>query len=127
MGADHSFLPKKREKKIQKMSHAPMDFEHLAQMTMNDEKLAVEVLGLFRSQSASYFAQLCAANSGDDWLQAAHALKGAARSIGALKVADVAEAAECLSFESSETALNDVLKRLENMLAEADQIIEKHI
>jgi len=69
----------------------PIDIEHLRRMTLGDASLEREVLAMFAGQAVSLIGALAALPS--DTAALAHTLKGSARAIGALRVAD---AAECL-------------------------------
>src|SRR5258708_33955810 len=66
----------------------PIDIEHLRRMTLGDISLEHEVLALFSAQAASLFAALTAFPPDAGAL--AHTLKGSARAIGAVAVADAA-------------------------------------
>ncbi len=70
----------------------PIDLAHLARMTLGDAALERQVLGLFASQATSLIAKLAALPAEAGAL--AHTLKGSARSIGAFRVAECAEALE---------------------------------
>ena len=66
-----------------------IDIDHLLHMTGGDANLADEVLDIFRNQAETWGRMLSPDNSQKEWADAAHALKGAALSIGA---SDFAEA-----------------------------------
>lgn len=66
----------------------PIDFEHLARMTLGDAALECEVLTMFIGQSTRLLDQLESLPTGAGSL--AHTLKGSARAIGAFAVADAA-------------------------------------
>ena len=67
---------------------APIDFTHLRKMTLGDDSLEREVLGMFSAQSSRLLDAL--ANLPADSAALAHTLKGSARAIGAFEVADAA-------------------------------------
>ncbi|MBY0532824.1 MAG: Hpt domain-containing protein [Xanthobacteraceae bacterium] len=71
----------------------PIDIEHFETATFGDRALQREVLGLFEAQAAKLL-QIIRTKSGKEQSEAAHALKGAARGIGAFTVADEAEKVE---------------------------------
>ena len=77
----------------------PVDLVHLSAQTFGDSALEAEVLTLFLSQSAVYFHAWRRATTQDARRRAAHTLKGAARSIGAWELADIAGAAELPGFQ----------------------------
>jgi HPt (histidine-containing phosphotransfer) domain-containing protein len=72
----------------------PVDLAHLGQQTMGDENLEAEILSMFVSQSDIYLKMILRSCDSPTRIRAAHSLKGAARSIGAFELADLAEAAE---------------------------------
>jgi HPt (histidine-containing phosphotransfer) domain-containing protein len=72
----------------------PIDFEHLKRMTLGDAALEQEVLAMFAAQSAKLMAALAAAPADAGAL--AHTLKGSARAIGALGVAEAAARLEAV-------------------------------
>jgi HPt (histidine-containing phosphotransfer) domain-containing protein len=79
----------------------PIDLVHLSRYTGGDTELNAEVLTLFAGQAEQIVARLriclekCDAVS---WHEATHALKGAARGVGAFDLADAAAAAEQLNL-----------------------------
>ena len=81
------------------MTHAaPVDIGHLNRYTGGDRGLNAEILRLFDDQCREMLPTLEAlAQAGGDAKRAkeiAHTLKGAARGIGAVALADAAQAAE---------------------------------
>jgi HPt (histidine-containing phosphotransfer) domain-containing protein len=70
----------------------PIDLDHLARVTLGDASLEREVLELFVKQAARIIAALAASSA--DAPALAHTLKGAARAIGAFRVADSAAGVE---------------------------------
>ncbi len=73
-----------------------INLEQLQTMTASDASLAVEVLGIFRQSAELWSRMLDPAGEADHWADAAHAIKGAARSIGAMELGDACEVAERL-------------------------------
>ena len=72
--------------------HGPIDLAHLGRMTLGEADLANEVLAMFAAQAAQVVRTL-----GTRPLDAgalAHRLKGAARAVGAMAVADAADRIE---------------------------------
>jgi len=65
-----------------------IDIAHLMNMTGGDVDLADEVLDIFRNQAETWGRMLNADLPQTEWADAAHALKGAALSIGAKEFAD---------------------------------------
>lgn len=73
-----------------------IDLAQLDMMTGGDAALAVEALGIFR-QSAELWSRLLDHQAEpEQWADAAHGIKGAARSVGAMTLGDACEAAEKL-------------------------------
>lgn len=70
-----------------------IDLSHLEAATFGDRALQREVLGLFEAQ-AEKLMHTIRAGDGKARAEAAHALKGAARGVGAFAVADEAEKVE---------------------------------
>jgi HPt (histidine-containing phosphotransfer) domain-containing protein len=71
-----------------------IDEGHFEVMTGGDKGLQTEVLGLFRAQ-AELWKRLLTADAPDSvWRDAAHALKGSARGIGAFELAEACADAE---------------------------------
>lgn len=72
----------------------PIDREHLAGYSGGDEALEAELVTFFAENAVLYIEELAAAGDAQAWRAAAHKLKGAARSIGALELGMEAEKAE---------------------------------
>lgn len=72
----------------------PIDLAHLASQTGGDKTLEEEVLHLFVRQAALLSRDLKVNSDCDQRKRLAHTLKGTARSVGAFKVAELAEAIE---------------------------------
>ncbi|MEM7290279.1 MAG: Hpt domain-containing protein [Pseudomonadota bacterium] len=68
----------------------PIDLVHLSSLTMGDSALESEVLGMFAAQLPTYIAALVKANSPEAVFHAAHTLKGAAKSMGAFRLSEIA-------------------------------------
>jgi HPt (histidine-containing phosphotransfer) domain-containing protein len=71
---------------------SPLDLEHLSRMTLGDAELEQEVLAMFAEQAVRLMATMAALPAEAGAL--AHTLKGSARGIGALRVADAAASLE---------------------------------
>ncbi len=71
----------------------PVDLAHLSRQTMGDRDLEREVLSLFLHQVHVVGDRMAGATP-QERMVLAHGLKGAARSIGAFRVADIADAVE---------------------------------
>ena len=78
-----------------------IDFSHLDLFTRGRAEVEEDLLGNFISGSETYLKLLQAAPDSKQWRDAGHALKGAARGIGATQVAELAEAAERVRISDS--------------------------
>lgn len=96
---------------------SPFDRAHLERATHGDRALAREVLRLFDFQSERQLAAMASATDAKGRAEAAHALKGAARGVGAFAVARTAEDVEACAED--ETAFAVSLARLKARVAEA--------
>ena len=74
-------------------SARPIDLAHLARQTMDDRDLEREVLSLFVQQALSVRDKILDADA-TQRRALAHGLKGAARGVGAMAIAEWAERAE---------------------------------
>lgn len=102
-----------------------IDIGQLQTMTGGDAALAVEALGIFR-QSADLWSRLLDPHAEPDhWADAAHGIKGAARSIGAMSLGDACEAAERLGRSGTASAVEAgvALSALKDRLGEALEAI----
>lgn len=102
-----------------------IDIGQLQLMTGGDVALAVEALGIFR-QSADLWSRLLDPQADPEhWADAAHGIKGAARSIGAMSLGDACEVAETLgrSGSASGVAAGVALSAVKDRLGEALEAI----
>ena len=102
----------------------PVDLVHLERQTLGNRSLEREVLELFLSRSEICLQRLKDAVEDKVWVDAAHAIKGSARGIGAWRVADSAQAAEALSGEARAAGSLAVLEDLERAIGDANFYIE---
>lgn len=72
----------------------PIDLVHLAKQCLGDEGLELEILRLFDTTIATYYARLRAATTPEQIAMNLHAIKGAASGVGAWTIADMAAALE---------------------------------
>jgi HPt (histidine-containing phosphotransfer) domain-containing protein len=99
----------------------PIDFEHLRRMTLGDAELEREVLQLFSAQALRTLGMLAAIPA--DTAALAHTLKGSARAIGALAVAEAAGQLEMLMAAGADTSralaeLSDAVQRARSAVEE---------
>jgi chemotaxis protein histidine kinase CheA len=71
----------------------PIDLVHLTRETYGNRALETEILSLFSRQTCGIVDRLVHANT-DERVRLAKSLKGSARSVGAFRVAEMAEAIE---------------------------------
>lgn len=76
---------------------AAIDFNHLELYVSGDDTLRNEILTIFTEQANRWIGELDAYLPDEDWRNAAHALKGASRGVGAWTVGDLCESAESLT------------------------------
>lgn len=74
-----------------------LDERHLREFTGGDFEFQKQVLGMFLEHAPKYLETLCRSGN-DNWRSDAHKLKGAARSIGAWRLAREAERAEQMGY-----------------------------
>ena len=97
----------------------PIDLEHLRRMTLGDAALEREVLEMFARQACQLAATLATAPPETSAL--VHTLKGSARAIGAIRVAEAAAGLEVAIREGQAPA--QALGALRDTVAEADAAI----
>lgn len=109
---------------IDPMTDSPeIDFEHLNQYVGDDPDLTREVFGLFRNQVEMWGRGLTADADDDMWANVTHSLKGSARAVGAMGLADACETAEELVGDerrpgAREVAVETLEQRIERVLTE---------
>lgn len=109
------------EVRVGELTGSPIDMSFLSQNTAGDRKLGREILHIFKEQSNQYLAALEAASCAREWRDAAHTLKGAARAVGARRVAMLAEQAEQLDEDTVKT---ETLNGLRRAVCEARRFID---
>jgi HPt (histidine-containing phosphotransfer) domain-containing protein len=115
-------LSKRQAREVQKggrqeIDRSIFDQEHLQQYTGDDLGLQRELVNLFVSHFAPVRTQLDAAGSSADWKFASHSLKGSARSIGAPRIAALAEQLEIIAFEAPKDDKLRLLDELDRAMA----------
>lgn len=112
------------ESGVRDQAQSPIDHVHLARYTLGNRALEIEVLQLFAEQTPDYLEALRSAGSEKAWRDAAHTIKGSARAVGAMRVAERAELAEALQSSPDVEARARAVAALEGALAEARLHIE---
>ena len=100
-----------------------IDYDHLALYTGGDESLEAEVFSLFVDQIDVWMRLLRIDAKDEDWSAAAHSLKGSARGVGAVTLADACAKAEGLVGELSVPVKREAV--LERIRVEIDAVKEE--
>jgi hypothetical protein len=95
-----------------------LDRAHFDHMTGADRALQLEVLGLFRMQVEGWRA---AFGAGPGWRDAVHTMKGSARGIGLMALAEACEVAERAPEGAQSAPLQQVGAALEEALVALEQ------
>lgn len=95
-----------------------LDRAHFDHMTGADRPLQLEILDLFRGQVAGWRGTFA---SGAGWREAVHTMKGSARGIGLMELAEACEVAEHAAENEREAALARVETALAGALAALEQ------
>ena len=109
---------------------AVIDLDHLHRYTGGDPALDAEIFALFREQCALWMRALESAGDAESWKAGTHALKGAARGVGAFAFAQACEDAETLAGEagsrvSRAVALETVRSAMNEALAAIARLDQK--
>jgi HPt (histidine-containing phosphotransfer) domain-containing protein len=100
-----------------------LDTGHLRGFTGGDSDLEAQVLEIFRDNALAYLSALEAADK-TNWKGCAHKLKGAARGIGAWRLASLAERVEHDDVASRDRALAEQhFKELHERLQQLSEAI----
>ena len=105
-------------------TQADLDLAHLARQTGGDRPLEQEVLSLFRDQCRRQIGVIKAAGLGRAARDAAHTLIGAARGIGAFRIAAIAER---LEQASTSDAFAAALADLDPAIRDAGALIDQRL
>jgi len=108
------------------MTDSPeIDFAHLNQYVDGDPVLTREVFGLFRNQVEIWGKSLNADADDDLWYNVLHSLKGSARAVGAMGLAEACEKAESLQGDDRRPGAREVaVETLESRISQVlDEII----
>lgn len=101
-----------------------IDIDHLLNMTGGDANLADEVLEIFRSQSETWGRMLSVEVDQKEWADAAHALKGAALSIGASEFASACAQVEIRGRAEQPTTKVEAAALLSSLKDDLVHVIE---
>ena len=78
-----------------------IDFDHLNQYVGGDIELTQEVFNLFKNQVDMLEASLEPEADDEVWEAVVHSLKGTARAVGAVRLAEICEKAEALTGDNN--------------------------
>lgn len=99
----------------------PLDLRHLDKQVLGDARLADELLGLFVAQSKRCLDRIRFGEAGEV-RDAAHMLKGAARAVGAFRVAEAAQLLEVSADKGGDRP--DAVADLAATITEAKRFID---
>lgn len=97
-----------------------IDYDHLGRYTGGDAALEAEVFSLFRNQIQTWIRLLEPQAEDEDWAAAAHSLKGSARGVGAMRLAEICERAEKLVGEAGAEGAREAAR--DRILTEAEAV-----
>jgi len=102
-----------------------IDFDHLNTYVGGDPDLTREVFGLFRNQVEMWGRGLTADADDDMWANVTHSLKGSARAVGAMSLAQACEDAEVLIGDDRRPGAREVaVETLEHRITQVlDEIV----
>lgn len=106
------------------MTDSPeIDFDHLNQYVDGDPELTREIFGLFRNQVEMWGKGLTPDADDEIWASVTHSLKGSARAVGAMELAQACEKAEALVGDdrrpgAREVAVETLEHRIQTVLSE---------
>jgi len=100
-----------------------IDFDHLNQYVSGNPELTREIFGLFRNQVEMWGRGLTADADDEIWSSVTHSLKGSARAVGAVGLAEACEKAEDLVGDdrrpgAREVAVEALEARISQVLSE---------
>jgi HPt (histidine-containing phosphotransfer) domain-containing protein len=100
-----------------------LDLVHLARQTFGDRDLEREVLALFEAQCRRLLPILAGAGREGERSDAAHTLKGAARAVGAWRLAALADELETALATEAPESLDALLARLDRAMRDTQAAV----
>src|SRR5919107_6346009 len=100
-----------------------LDLVHLARQTFGDRELEREVLALFEAQCRRLLPILAGAGRECERGDAAHTLKGAARAVGAWRLAALADELETALAAETPKGVDALLARLDGAMRETQAAV----
>lgn len=102
------------------MPESQIDFDHLNRYVGGDVALTREIFSLFQHQAEMWGKGLEADSDDEIWASVTHSLKGSAKAVGAIHLADLCEKAEALVGEGRRMGARDVA--VQNIEFAVDQV-----
>jgi HPt (histidine-containing phosphotransfer) domain-containing protein len=102
-----------------------LDAPHLVAQTFGDRALEHEVLVLFEGQCERLLPLLAEPGAATLRADAAHTLKGAARAVGAWRIAEIAESLEEALRAGDEAAASQAIPELRSAIVKTRDAIEQ--
>jgi len=104
-------------------SQGEIDFDHLNQYVSGDISLTKEIFSLFKNQVDMWSRSFKADIPDEIWSAMTHSLKGTARAVGAMRLAELCETAEGLTGEGNrpgarEVTIEQMETRISNIMIE---------
>ena len=104
-------------------SETEIDFDHLNQYVGGDTALTAEVFGMFTHQVEMWGRMLTVDADDATWESVTHSLKGSAKAVGAVKLAELCEQAETFIGDGNrpggrEVAVQNIEFRISRTIAE---------
>ena len=104
-------------------SETEIDLDHLNRYVGGDKALTAEIFSLFQHQVEMWGRALVPETDDDTWMSVTHSLKGTAKAIGAVNLAQLCEKAENYIGEGNrvglrEKAVQDIEFRISRTIAE---------
>lgn len=90
----------------------PIDLVHLSRQTFGNKELENEVLNLFISYTRQCLIRLETAQTGKEWADVLHTIKGSARGVGAWKVGGCVEIYEKQADQLSEAEKQEAISKI---------------
>ncbi len=98
----------------------PIDYDHLDRYVAGDAALMREVFGMFAHQIEMWGRGLTADAEDEVWASVTHSIKGSAKAVGALHLAEFCEKAESLVGDGVRLGAREVA--VQNIEFEADRV-----
>ena len=99
-------------------SQPEIDFDHLNQYVSGDISLTKEIFSLFKNQVDLWSRSFKPDIPDEIWSAMTHSLKGTARAVGAMKLADLCQNAEAMVGEHNRPGARDVIiEQMENRIS----------